>query len=261
MKVKVKSASSDLFRNPKEYEKILFIVNESWGVVDEKIQNDIISSAVKNTEIVEYNKIAFNGFTINAEFRELCKNNVKHFNLKEQKSGFDNCLPKIYQKNGYETIAMHGSTSYMYDRKYWYPRVGFRKLIFKDTLINKKSKCFSFPGMCDRDLLTYILQSFKENEKVFFYWLTLNTHMNYDMRDLKVDIFNCEFYNIGSNSPSCRNLKLQKQFFYYLSKLLERPEMKGVYIVVVGDHSPPMHGSEKSVFIKGQVPVLIMRVV
>ena len=43
----------------------------------------------------------------------------------------------------------------------------------------------------------------------------------------------------------CRNAKLETQFLDNLAKLVLRPEMKGVEVVIVGDHMPPLFGNEE----------------
>lgn len=256
--LKIQSASQEILDEKTNYSKYLLIVNESWGVTPSHIQQEVLDDILNNKNISSFrlSDLNENGFTINGEIRELCQKGLKHFNLKNQKTGFENCLPNMYKNLGYYTVAMHGATSYMYDRKYWYPKVGFDYFIFRDTLPNLKSRCYSFPGACDKDLFSYVLDVFDNNKKVFFYWLTLNTHINYDMRDLNKDLFFCKKYNINMDSSSCRNLKLQRQFFYYLSQLINQPEMKGAYILVVGDHSPPLYGDGRSIFTKNKVPVL-----
>ena len=256
--VKTKSASQAIVDEGVKYSKYLLIVNESWGVTPPNIQKDILEEIFNNKNISSYevNSLNVNGFTINGEIRELCQKGLNHFNLRSQEKGFEDCLPSIYKNLDYYTVSMHGATGYMYDRKYWYPKLGFDDSIFRDTLPNLKSRCFSFPGACDKDLLPYIVENFTNHNKIFFYWLTLNTHINYDVRDLSKDLFDCKKYNIETNSASCRNLKLQKQFFYNLNWLINQPIMKGTYIVVVGDHAPPLYGNDKGVFAKDKVSTL-----
>lgn len=257
---KIPSFSQNIFLNAQVPKKILFIVNESWGMASDEIQDYLIEDIKNNKNIVSYKKgeLSFNGFTLNGEIRELCQKNILHFNLKDQVTGFDQCLPN--KLKNYHTVAMHGTTGAMYDRKYWYPKVGFKRIYFRENFPNLKSRCYSFPGLCDQDLKFIIQQEFKENKKIFFYWLTLNTHINYDLRDLRIDLFNCKEFNINSNSPSCRNLKLQKQFFNNLNQLISTPEMKNTTIYVVGDHSPPLYGNEKTVFKKNTVATLVLKV-
>lgn len=247
-------------KNKKDYNKILVIVNESWGVLkNEGAQNDVLAPILQSEKIENtiQNTIDFTGFTIAGELRELCQKSPIHFNLKDQKTGFESCLPHYYKNLGYKTVAIHGALSVMYDRQYWYPRVGFDEILFRDNGLNlNNSFCYSFPGNCDKDITTVISSKFKENDNLFLYWLTLNTHSNYDMRDLEIDIFNCMYYEIKENSASCRNLKLQKQFFFNLSQILVNDEFMGTKVVIVGDHEPPIISTESSAFVKSKVPII-----
>lgn len=254
----IPSASQEIINQKDKYSKYLLIVNESWGVAPNNIQNDILSGmfASQHIKLLYSDILSVNGFTINGEVRELCQKGLKDFNIKDKKIGFEHCLPKQYQKMSYHTISLHGATKFMYERDVWYPKVGFQSSFFQDSFPNVQSRCFSFPGMCDRDLIPFISHVFANSEKLFFYWLTLNSHINYDLRDLKINAFDCNKYKIDAKSSSCRNLKLQKQFFYYLEDLISRPEMKGVFVVVVGDHAPPVYGNDKSIFVENKVPML-----
>ncbi len=253
----VSSASKKLFEDLDKHKKILLIVNESWGVPNRPaIQLDVLSPLLGNPKIsqVQQGVLDFEGFTIGGELRELCQKSVQHFNLKNQMDGFENCLPNLYKKNGYQTVAVHGALGLMYDRLYWYPRAGFEKTYFRDLGLNlPDSHCYSFPGNCDRDIAQRISYEFEINNELFLYWLTLTTHATYDERDLRVDLFDCKKHSIEEDTSSCRNLKLQKQYFDTLSNLIKPEFMKGVYVIVVGDHEPPIIKTEKNVFIPSKV--------
>ena len=45
-----------------------------------------------------------------------------------------------------------------------------------------------------------------------------------------------------SKGDICNNMRLETQFFDDLAELIQQPEMKGVEVVVVGDHMPPIMG-------------------
>ncbi|NKG35886.1 integrase [Acinetobacter junii] len=261
---KIKGATQELFNNPYVSDKVLVVINESWGVpINDMIQQDVLAPLLNSYNIsdVKQGILEFEGFTIGGELRELCQKAVSHFNLKNQKKGFENCLPHVYQKAGYKTISVHGALGLMYDRQYWYPRAGFGKMLFRDQGLNlPDSYCYSFPGNCDWDIEKKVEQQFKENKKVFLYWLTLNTHATYDKRDLNIDIFNCEKYKIQNDNESCRNLKLQTQYFYTLSKLMKSPYLKGTKVIVVGDHQPPIMSGENN-FKKNKIPYFEFKVV
>lgn len=258
--VNVNSATADLLGEISSLNKVLLIVNESWGVpANGKIQEDILSPLFNNTVAIQIKRstLDFEGFTIAGELRELCNKAPIHFNLKNQTTGFEDCLPEKYSELGYNTVAVHGALGLMYDRQYWYPRAGFQQMLFRDQGLNlPNSRCYSFPGNCDSDIAEKVIEQFDNNDKLFLYWLTLNTHSIYDMRDLKTDLFDCAKYNIEINTATCRNLKLQKQFFYTLSDMLEQPSLSGTQVIVVGDHEPPIILGEENVFIPSKVPAI-----
>lgn len=228
--------------------RLLFIVNESWGVAqNEEIGMALIEPVIRLQERLEYvesGEIPFIGATVAAELRELCRLNPNHYNLAEVTSGFEECLPNLLKVNGYSTRAMHGAVGLMYDRARWYPRAGFEKVTFFESR-EWPARCYSFPGACDMDLLGEIEKEFALPGKRFFYWLTLNSHSFYDSRDIRYDVFDCEHYGVEGRSESCRNFKLQAQFFHGLAELLQSDSMRGVEIAIVGDHSPPIFDAEE----------------
>ena len=259
-RIKSVGATASIWKNEgiTAHDKVMLIINESWGEPNNAyIQEDILSPLLSNEKVknVERDVFGFQGFTIAGELRELCQKRPVHFNLKNQKTGFEDCLPHYYKDLGYKTVAVHGAVSYMYDRTYWYPRVGFEELLFRDNNLNlPNSRCFSFPGNCDKDIASVITTKFQNNEKLFLYWLTLNTHSIYDNRDLYTDLFDCNDFDLRENSYSCNNLKLQKQFFHTLSNMVNDAAFKGTKVIVVSDHEPPIAGSEEPVFYEGRIP-------
>lgn len=260
----VNGATKEIFEQVDLPNKVLLIVNESWGVpLDNSIKDDVLSPIYNSidTSSIKVDDFSFTGFTLHGELRELCRNSPAHFNLRNQITGFEACLPHKFNKLGYSTIAVHGALGLMYDRIYWYPRAGFQKMLFRDHGMNlMKSRCYSYPGNCDADIKIKIAEEFKKSNKIFLYWLTLNTHASYDKRDLKIDKFDCQKYNIESTTESCRNLKLQKQFFIILADMITGPEFKDTKVIVVGDHEPPIINKEKNIFVSERVPVISFNV-
>ena len=84
----------------------------------------------------------------------------------------------------------------------------------------------------------------------------ISSHPPYDRRDIHVDVFDCASFGIGDSTESCRNLKLQAQFFNGLAQRLRSPAMAGVEVIVVGDHAPiimPMDEKER-MYVDNRVP-------
>lgn len=237
--------------------RILLVVVESWGgTKDRRIQDAILSPLYSaGMKDIQTGEVRQSGYTLAGELRELCRMYPESYNLLEVTEGFENCLPNQLSGMGYETQAMHGAASVMYDRHNWYPKAGLSHSIFFENKI-WPARCYSFPGACDLDMLGEVKSFFSKGGPRFLYWLTLNAHAPYDLRDLRHDVFDCSSFNVVESSESCRNFKLQAQFFDGLAKLLSSVEMEDVEFILVGDHAPlHLDVSEKhATFHDGVVP-------
>lgn len=233
-------------------ERLLLIINESWGAnIDSRI-NKALLRPILNSRIrlhdIRHGDVAFTGATVTAELRELCSVRIR--SLKDVHNDLEYCLPNRLKQAGYTSYAMHGADSDMYSRKHWYPLIGFDKQIFFESK-QWPAKCFSFPGACDLDMREEITAFFTQPGKRFMYWLTLNTHAWYSLSDLRNDVFDCMKVDVEEDTSTCRYLKLQAQFFYGLSELINDPRMAGVTVRVIGDHPPPIAvTSEKHKYFK-----------
>lgn len=235
-------------------DKLLLVVNESWGVSNSAEAQAAIVSPITELqdrfEVKLYHELPFMGATVAGELRELCGLRPNHFNLAPVVDGYEDCLPNRLVGLGYSTYAIHGAVGLMYDRHLWYPRVGFQDMTFFEAK-SWPNRCYSFPGACDIDLAHEVRRKLKEGGKKFVYWLILNTHNFYDPRDIKLDVFDCQAFDIEDGSEACRSMKLQAQFFHSLSEILVDPELSGVEVIVVGDHAPPIfNAAEKERYFK-----------
>jgi len=261
----VKGASSPWFENQEVLDKkILLVVSESWGMTDQKIQEAVLSPIRQKQELFsqwEEGVIDFRGITIEAEIRELCQLDLLHFNFEGHEEELSDCLPNSLRDDGYKTYAFHGAAGLMYDRVKWYPDVGFENSTFFESQTWPR-RCYSFPGACDSDMADYVAKSLSKNDKVFSYWLTLNSHFTYDSRDIHSKGFRCAELGVAPGSQTCRNLKLHYQFFSDLAQMLSRSEMAGIKVVVVGDHEPPItdKAEKQRYFVEGKVPWFSLKV-
>lgn len=223
--------------------KILLIVSESWGRFNnDDLHNQIIADLLRNQERFEFfnqGHFPYQDATVNGELRELCQLQVQGFAFHKMKDELKSCLPNRLKNKGYTTIGLHGGSGGLYERYVWYPKAGFDTPIFAENLMDKRI-CQPFRGVCDTQLFELVRESFMKNDKVFFYWLTLTSHYPYDLKDLvQTSTLSCQEYGIDDNHPYCHNAKLHQQFFYHLNELAKDPAMKGVEVMVVGDHIPP----------------------
>ena len=224
--------------------KILLIVAESLGSLkNESAQQEVFRKISEQKDLYEFltiDEVSINGATVQGEIRELCNlllhngHDTRHFNAED----FVVCLPQVLAKQGYHTVAFHGAGSNMYHRKSLYPKLGFQKTMFNEHMQDKK-RCHSFKGTCDSEIFSLVAQEFAQHDKTLVYWLTLTSHYPYSEKDIFNHRFDCAKFSINNNTTICRNIKMQTQFMDLLADLSKQPEMKGVEVLIVGDHMPP----------------------
>ncbi len=241
------------------HHRLLLIVAESWGFASEsEVQEAILAKLKAKSSSLSFfseGHFFFSGATVGGEIRELCALKARSLDLSLVKTPeFSNCLPQQVKNLGYETYALHGALANLYARDQWYPRVGFDHITFFNDY-SWPRKCHAFNGACDVDLTPVISETFARKNDIFFYWLTLNSHADYDERDIFSSRIDCWALKIDPTSESCRIIKLHAQFFDALSELITNPNMQNVEVIVAGDHPPPFFDIRQNIntFKQGQV--------
>jgi phosphoglycerol transferase MdoB-like AlkP superfamily enzyme len=248
--------------------KILFILNESWGIFipdGKKINPSVYAPLLDlpNVQFIAQGQNPAEHSTIMGEIRELCNLKAKNPNfVLGPYEKFEQCVPLRLQKQGYQVQAFHASYAKMYDRKDWYPHMGLQNARFFPQFSNIQ-QCHSYPGACDYNIVHDISTANREaKDKSFIYWLTLNTHHPYSERDmLDKNRFDCQQALFEGRKEACRNLNLQHQFFQIVADEIKANGFKETDIIVVGDHSPPiMLDKYKDSFEPDSVPFIHIRV-
>ncbi|WP_277373846.1 sulfatase-like hydrolase/transferase [Pseudomonas sp. AA-38] len=256
------NASAPFWEGGGAVARLMLVVAESWGeTVDPQIQAQLLEPLrVLSGRKFDRGDVLSTGMTLAGELRELCDLVPMHYNLKPVLKGFEHCLPNQLRAAGYTTLSLHAATGMMYDRLYWYPRVGFDRSVFFESRFWPR-RCYSFPGGCDADMFDEVHSFFQKPGRRFLYWLTLNSHAPYDLRDLRNDRFDCAAFAIESSSEVCRNLKLQAQFFERLAHTLDQDVMRDVQVIVVGDHEPVIMdvATKNKYFVSGRVPWVYLK--
>lgn len=233
---------ADVAKNPSN--RKLLIVAESWGVArDPKVQREILAGIYDKADhlaFLDTGYFGFSGATVEGELRELCQLDVDggYAFSRLNEAELKNCLPNQLKNQGYHTIGMHAGYSAIYERDFLYPKMGFAETIFAETLSDRK-RCSPFNGICDSEMFSEVVQAFAKHDKLFFYWLTLTSHSPFSTKDLHNPRLDCQKYNLPTGDI-CNNFRLHAQFFDSLGQILARPEMRGVEVIVVGDHMPPI---------------------
>ena len=225
--------------------KVLFVLNESWGVYAQGADVDvaIVSpiTQLRNVEVIAQGESESGDGTIMGEIREMCRLRATSPNFSLGPfNQFTHCLPRALKRKGYKVESYHGADQGMYDRQNWYPELGFTLHKFYFDLQNK-TRCRSFPGACDVNLAQEIARENAQNgDKQFIYWLTLNSHHPYEDEDIRHYAFDCGSPRFINRQEACRNINLQHQFFDDLANQIKTGAFKGTDVIVVGDHNPPL---------------------
>ena len=173
---------------------------------------------------------------------------------------FKDCLPNRAKTLGYQTYSIHAASGGMYDRLDWYPKIGFGHSEFYGTIPqNGIRKCKSMPGLCDVDMMEHVFRQIKKEKKIFYYWLTLNSHFPYDDRDIFISHSICKQVSLDEDSQRCRHFLLQQQFFNALSEYIKmnRQQLAGTQVIIVGDHNPPFYTDrDREAFHENVVPLI-----
>ena len=263
----IKTLNTPFYVWPKDFQakRILFLMVESWGqVVNEKEFTLQTQALIKNPklQILHRGHVEYSGGTVAGELRDLCGIvPIKYsFSTIPEEYGI-NCLPRKLSEQGYATIALHGAHSGMYSRNTWYPTAGFQKSYFLNNPLADVSRCKSFPGFCDVDLIPHVIQELKNHDRIFFYWMTLNSHAPYDKDDLKnTNDQICSELGL-KEGERCNQFRLIKEFFDTLGASITKSGLTGTEIVLVGDHKPPFFtGNFDQDFVKGKVPYIHLKI-
>ena len=259
--------ASDYLKKTGFEEKVLFVVVESLGqsknpLITNKILEPLILS--KGVTVKFKGQVKFTGGTVEGELRELCHFRGKLVEMDYIQSKSNDCLPQYFKKLGYKTSAFHGASGVMYDRELWYPMLGFDDIYFNQSQNWPISRCYSFAGWCDMELISYVWQSLQNSDKHFTYWLTLNSHFPYSEKDVTLKQLGDECLSIGLGGNvtlECRSYILEKQLMIRLAEYIDKRPIKGLTIVLVGDHKTVfMQEHGRQLYSDEDVPVLILQI-
>lgn len=191
---------------------------------------------------VRHGTTRYFGSTTNGELRELC-NRWAHYSTFAPVRA--DCLPRRFRSAGYRTTAIHTFGGEIFNRREWYPAIGFDRTVFAEDLFRAGARrCPGvFPGACDADVPALIARRLaKATEPQFVYWLTLNTHLPV-VADGALGTERC---TIGpdrwrNDFPAlCRLFQLHHVLADRISDMAMSADFPETDILIVGDHKPPI---------------------
>ena len=224
----------------------------------QRIAAPLYDPAIAKDYVLTAGHTVYYGSTTSGEMRELCDTRTFYTDY-VYKHG-QSCLPDVLDRRGYTSIAVHAFAGGMFERKDWYPKVGFEKELFSHDLVKRtKRVCGSaFRGACDADLAPVIVDASrtaaKSGKPRFIYWLTLNTHIPVAPGEALTN-FNCGREDNGFGQPMvCRMAELWHDVFKVVKNVALDPSVGPADILIVGDHAPPLWSKRgRAQFAAGQV--------
>ena len=246
---------------------VLIILEESLGGLTNGADQDAVLAPLESPEVkaqytVRRGSVDFFGGTIGGEMRELCDTALGPGD--NPPDTLRNCLPWKFRQLGYHTVGIHGFTKHMFDREHWYPQIGFQELIFHEELASKlKGICGSaFAGNCDTEIAPYIgdLIAARRNQRLFIHWMTLTSHLPVDDKTAASSQFPCEkFETTRRYHEVCNVIRVQFETNQAIAKLVLRPDLPPMTVILAGDHAPPFMTIQlRALFQQDKVPFVIL---
>jgi hypothetical protein len=236
----------------------LLVIVEALGRFDDPARQDILMAPFADPALARRYRVTsgsttYYGSTTAGEMRELCASREPYQALLEGHTIA--CLPAEMAARGYATIGMHNFTGAFFDRRAWYPKLGFDTMLFKRELAERPTRTCGGPfrGPCDVDMVPFISERLAGTARpTFLYWMTLSTHVPIAPHDGTARL-GCD-KNGGAigQAEVCHMTEMWIDLFERIAKLaLDR---LGTEILVVGDHAPPLWSKAgRRLFTPGQV--------
>lgn len=215
-------------------EAVTLIIVESMGLpVSQQAQewlDDMARTAPPNRVTLRH--VDFKGATVSAELRHLCAN----VSAVPDNIAPDQCLPMLARTAHRRSFAAHGNSGITFNRRHWWPSLGFDQVFFREDLLHHNANIcdFAYKAVCDHDLIDFIFRTIKPRE--FVYALTVSTHLPIPKLDSDIPGEFCSM--IREREMPCRIIWLQGQVLALIAKKVKNSPIP-VTAYVVGDHPPP----------------------
>jgi hypothetical protein len=230
--------------------KQALIILESWGLdndVQERMEQIRPIILLNNSGYsVHLDSSLFYGGTSQAEVRELYnKSGEAYFSVIQH--GFSDVKGIVQYKKiaGYNTIALQSFSGFYSNGYHFRKSSGFNQIkefsFFKnESAINYNNHYIS---VNDEVVFDYGIKQLSQENKVFLYILTINSHLPFHTQS-------------GKSELESQYNRIKEQFAYLAVLLKQYPVDK---LVIVGDHPPPfLTESERSHYSSRFVPALII---
>jgi hypothetical protein len=236
---------------------VLLVIVEGMGVFETPAQQALVVAPLTALEkggryAVSMGTTTYYGSTTASEMRELCASRAPYTDHLDHPA--PDCLPWKLAARGMDTVGFHGFSGGMFDRARWWPHLGFGRTLFGDTLTGLPQCGGVFRGACDTAAAATVARTLREASRpVFFYWLTLNTHIPIEP-DEHSGALDCTDGGIFGDGEVCDMAGMWRDVLARIADMAADPAMPPMDILVVGDHAPPfLDRTQRTMFIAGAV--------
>jgi hypothetical protein len=248
---------------------LVLILVESWGLArDLALHRAMVEPYSDPALLARYDVLRgtmpFLGHTTSGEGRELCQSHLGAFLTQGTAPQLERCVPLRMHRAGYSTLAVHGFSGEFFDRKDWYPKLGFDDIWFHDRLqAAGLPNCEGpFWGSCDAAVAMWLGERLRRpgNSPMFAYWVTLNSHLPVSKPPDIHSPYSCNVSAITRDDAGvCSWYQLISVVNRSIHDLALTPPGRPTIFVVVGDHAPPFDKDyERSQFSQSEVPYVIL---
>ncbi|NJN00143.1 MAG: hypothetical protein HC793_00170 [Aquincola sp.] len=240
--------------------RVMVVIVESLGAHrDEAIRDWLdrhLLEGIDSEGRIEHGLLFSRGATTAGELRTLCALAGAYYRVTTDAAA--GCLPRHFQRLGWASTALHGFTGRMFDRRTWWPLLGFDHLLFAEDLQTPAApKCgLAFRGACDVDVLRHAAQVLQAPRSLA-YVLTLNTHLpSAPIAPEPELVALCKVQR--SDDEVCGFVQSLGQVLSSVRQVLkDLPE--DTALLLVGDHPPPFaRPTQRIQFLDTQVPYYLV---
>jgi hypothetical protein len=256
---------------------LVLVLLESWGLDSNPAVRDLLVKDYFQPDILAHYQVLqgtvpFYGSTIAGEARELCSSKIDMHILNASASELQDCLPERLSALGYHNLAVHGMDSHMFNRRDWYPRIGFQELWFRDRFrqLGLPECIGAYTATCDATLADWIKQRLDQQNPAanpaadsapdFVYWITINSHLPVPIPPPVLDPAPCSLAAALSTEPAlCAWYQLVSNVHRSVAHIAMSNLARPTVFVLVGDHAPPFVDPVlRSQFSHAVVPYIVL---
>ena len=262
------SGTSPLWSNSAAFQQahdnVVVVVVESMGRLQDEAAYRREFSTFSDPNLQQHYRVTegsvpFDGATVAGEMRELCHLDTGVHIQDRTFAGQPPCLPEQFRQLGYQTVAFHGFRGRMFQRRTWYPKLGFEETNFLREMKDVPRCNGIFFGVCDQAIAGLMEQRLVDKTAAhappqFLYWMTLNGHLPVDIA--RAPKQPCP---IQADKDVCAQLAYTEEVLAAVKNLALDPRIGHTAIVVVGDHAPPYISiAQRNLFNDSSVPFVTL---